>query len=269
MKLLLRVWRQRRADQPGAFEEYPVPDAAPDMTVLELLDRLNETLAERGVDPIAFDSDCREGICGACGITIDGVPHGPVANVATCNQHVRSFADGATVTLEPFRAGSFPVVRDLVVDRAALDRLLAAGGYVSVDAGTAPGADVPDHARGGRAGARLCCVHRLRGVRGRLPKWGGPSRRRSQAGPSRHLRARLGRTRSTRSASPSTCSTPSSARAPPTASAPRCVRLRSRSPPSPPSTASTSARRGVGATIDTARSAGVRGGQQLSVGQVA
>ncbi|MGB4746129.1 MAG: 2Fe-2S iron-sulfur cluster-binding protein, partial [Candidatus Microthrix parvicella] len=116
MKLLLRVWRQRRADQPGAFEEYPVPDAAPDMTVLELLDRLNETLAERGVDPIAFDSDCREGICGACGITIDGVPHGPVANVATCNQHVRSFADGATVTLEPFRAGSFPVVRDLVVD---------------------------------------------------------------------------------------------------------------------------------------------------------
>lgn len=137
MKLLLRVWRQRRADQPGAFEEYPVPDAAPDMTVLELLDRLNETLAERGVDPIAFDSDCREGICGACGITIDGVPHGPVANVATCNQHVRSFADGATVTLEPFRAGSFPVVRDLVVDRAALDRLLAAGSYVSVDAGTA------------------------------------------------------------------------------------------------------------------------------------
>ena len=90
MKLLLRVWRQRRADQPGAFEEYPVPDAAPDMTVLELLDRLNETLAERGVDPIAFDSDCRVGICGACGITIDGVPHGPVANVATCNQHVRT-----------------------------------------------------------------------------------------------------------------------------------------------------------------------------------
>lgn len=111
------------------------------MTVLELLDRLNERLAEDGIAPIAFDSDCREGICGSCGITINGVPHGPVANVATCNQHVRSFTDGATITLEPFRAGSFPVIRDLVVDRSALDRLLAAGGFVSVDAGTAPDAD--------------------------------------------------------------------------------------------------------------------------------
>jgi succinate dehydrogenase / fumarate reductase, iron-sulfur subunit len=141
VKLLLRVWRQRRGDLPGAFEEYEVDDASPDMTVLELLDRLNEDLAEHGVDPVAFDSDCREGICGSCGITIDGVAHGPIANVATCNQHVRSFREGATVTLEPFRTGAFPVVRDLVVDRSALDRLLAAGGFVSVDAGTASDAD--------------------------------------------------------------------------------------------------------------------------------
>ena len=141
MKLVLRIWRQQRAEVPGAFQEYPVDDASPDMTVLELLDRLNEDLAEHGVDPVAFDSDCREGICGSCGITIDGVPHGPVRNVATCNQHVRSFTDGSTITLEPFRTGSFPVVRDLVVNRSALDRLLAAGGFISVDAGTAPDAD--------------------------------------------------------------------------------------------------------------------------------
>lgn len=141
MKLLLRVWRQRDATSPGAFADYPVADAAPDMTLLELLDRLNEDLAVQGVEPVAFDSDCREGICGMCGITVDGRAHGPVANVASCHQHVRSFADGATVTLEPFRSGAFPVVRDLAVDRSALDRLIAAAGFVSVDAGTAPDAD--------------------------------------------------------------------------------------------------------------------------------
>lgn len=141
MKLVLRVWRQPAAAAPGGFEEHTVDDAAPDMTLLELLDRLNEELAASGIPPIAFDSDCREGICGSCGITVDGRAHGPVANVASCNQHVRSFADGATVTLEPFRTGAFPVVRDLVVDRSALGRLIVAGGFVSVDAGTAPDAD--------------------------------------------------------------------------------------------------------------------------------
>jgi succinate dehydrogenase / fumarate reductase, iron-sulfur subunit len=160
MKLLLRVWRQRRCDDAGSFEEYDVADASPDMTVLELLDRLNEDLSERGVDPVAFDSDCREGICGSCGITIDGVPHGPVAKVATCNQHVRSFDDGATVTFEPFRSGSFPVVRDLVVDRSALDRLITAGGFVSVDAGTAPDADAVStiHATAERALDFAACI---------------------------------------------------------------------------------------------------------------
>jgi succinate dehydrogenase / fumarate reductase, iron-sulfur subunit len=160
MKLRLRVWRQRRAELAGSFADYDIHDASPDMTVLELLDRLNEDLAEHGVDPIAFDSDCREGICGSCGITIDGVPHGPVANVATCNQHVRSFRDGATVTFEPFRTGSFPVVRDLVVDRSALDRLLAAGGFVSVDAGTAPDADATStiHATAERALDFAACI---------------------------------------------------------------------------------------------------------------
>ena len=160
MKLHLRVWRQRRAESAGEYGEYTVDDASPDMTVLELLDRLNEDLTERGVDPIAFDSDCREGICGSCGITIDGVPHGPVARVATCNQHLRSFADGATVTLDPFRTGSFPVVRDLVVDRSALDRLLAAGGFVSVDAGTAPDADAAStpHAASERALDFAACI---------------------------------------------------------------------------------------------------------------
>ena len=160
MKLQLRVWRQRRAEVAGEFEEYRVDDASPDMTVLEMLDRLNEDLAQRGLDPIAFDSDCREGICGSCGITIDGVPHGPVANVATCNQHVRSFVDGASVTLEPFRTGSFPVVRDLVVDRSALDRLLTAGGFISVDAGTAPDADAlaTTHADAERALDFAACI---------------------------------------------------------------------------------------------------------------
>jgi succinate dehydrogenase / fumarate reductase iron-sulfur subunit len=141
VKLLVRVWRQEGPDRPGRFESYDVADASPDMTLLELLDRLNEDLVEQGVAPVAFESDCREGICGSCGITVNGEAHGPVRNVATCHQHVRSFADGATLTLEPFRTKAFPVLRDLVVDRTALDRLLAAGGFVSVDAGTAPDAD--------------------------------------------------------------------------------------------------------------------------------
>jgi len=160
MRLRLRVWRQRRADLPGRFEEYDVDDASPDMTVLELLDRVNDDLAEHGVDPIAFDSDCREGICGSCGIIIDGAVHGPIANVATCNQHVRSFSDGATVTFEPFRTGAFPVIRDLVVDRSSLDRLLGAGAYVSVDAGTAPDADAVSttHAVAERALDFAACI---------------------------------------------------------------------------------------------------------------
>lgn len=141
MRLNLRVWRQHDAHSPGEFIDYEVDDASPDMSLLELLDHLNERLVTRGTAPIAFDSDCREGICGACGITVDGRAHGPVPNVASCHQHLRSFTDGATVTLEPFRTGAFPVVRDLAVDRSALDRLIEAGGFVSVDAGTAADTD--------------------------------------------------------------------------------------------------------------------------------
>lgn len=141
MRLSIEVWRQAGPEEPGGFETYPIEGAAAEMSLLELLDFLNADLMRRGVEPVAYDSDCREGICGTCGITVDDRPHGPVPNTPSCRQHVRSFADGATVRLEPFRSGSFPVVRDLVVDRSAMDRVVEAGGFVSVDAGTAPDAD--------------------------------------------------------------------------------------------------------------------------------
>ncbi len=141
MKLTLQVWRQENTGTAGGFARYEVLDADGRMSLLELLDMLNETLVAAGVPPVAFDSDCREGVCGACGITVDDRPHGPLANTPTCRQHLRSFADGAVIKLEPFRSAAFPVLRDLVVDRSALDRLIEAGGFVSVDAGTAPDAD--------------------------------------------------------------------------------------------------------------------------------
>ena len=141
MKLTLKIWRQPSTDAAGKFETHHVTDAEPEMTVLELLDRLNDALVAQGREPIAFESDCREGICGTCGITVNGRPHGPVPNTTTCQQHVRSFKDGQTVQLEPFRSAAYPVVRDLIVDRSALDRVIEAGGFVSVDAGTAPDAD--------------------------------------------------------------------------------------------------------------------------------
>lgn len=141
MRLTLEVWRQESARTRGRFETYVVTDATAEMTVLELLDRLNAQLVSRGVEPVAFDSDCREGVCGCCGIDVDGSPHGPQSNTPSCEQRVRSFSDGDTIVLEPFRSAGFPVVRDLVVDRSGLDRIIQAGGYVSVDAGTAPDAD--------------------------------------------------------------------------------------------------------------------------------
>ena len=142
MRLVLRVWRQAGPDEPGGFVDHPVDDAAEDMSLLELLDRVNEDLVVQGQPPIAFDSDCREGICGACGVMVDGRAHGPRPNTPSCHQHLRDFDDGDVVTLEPMRVGAFPVVRDLVVDRSALDRVVMAGGFVGVDAGTAPDADV-------------------------------------------------------------------------------------------------------------------------------
>ena len=147
MNVIFRVWRQRDPTDAGGFVRYPVDGLSPEMTLLEALDRLNETLAAHGEPPVAFDSDCREGICGACGIVVDGRPHGPLPCTTTCLVPMRAFRDGATITLEPFRTGAFPVLRDLMVDRRALDRVMQAGGYVSVRAGSAPEANTLPIAR--------------------------------------------------------------------------------------------------------------------------
>jgi succinate dehydrogenase / fumarate reductase iron-sulfur subunit len=141
MNLKLVVWRQAGPGAAGAFETYEAPDVSPDMSFLEMLDVVNERLTEQGKLPIAFDHDCREGICGSCGLMINGVAHGPMGGTATCQLHMRSFRDGDTITIEPWRAKAFPVLRDLVVDRSALDRIIAAGGYVSVSTGSPPDAN--------------------------------------------------------------------------------------------------------------------------------
>jgi len=141
MRLTLRIVRQDGPEARPRSVDYDVEGLAPQMSLLDALDLLNTRLVESGGDPISVESDCREGICGACGVTVDGRPHGPEANTPTCHQRLSSFRDGDTVTLEPLRSGAFPVIRDLVVDRAALDRIIAAGGHVAVDAGTAPDAD--------------------------------------------------------------------------------------------------------------------------------
>jgi succinate dehydrogenase iron-sulfur subunit len=138
MKLTLQVWRQKNASAPGRFATYRADDVSPDMSFLEMLDVVNEGLIGKGEEPIAFDHDCREGICGACGVVINGSPHGPRKLTTTCQLHMRSFRDGDEVTIEPWRAGGFPVVRDLIVDRAPFDRIIQAGGFVSVPTGSAP-----------------------------------------------------------------------------------------------------------------------------------
>jgi succinate dehydrogenase / fumarate reductase iron-sulfur subunit len=141
MELRLRVWRQKNTDSPGRFVEYNAADLNPDMSFLEMLDVVNEQIAATGEEPIAFDHDCREGICGACSCVINGEPHGPRNKVTTCQTYLRSFNDGDTVTLEPFRANAFPLIKDLVVDRTAFDRIIQAGGYISVGAGHPPDAN--------------------------------------------------------------------------------------------------------------------------------
>ncbi|GIU84272.1 MAG: succinate dehydrogenase [Acidimicrobiales bacterium] len=141
MRLTLRIWRQSGPDQPGRFQTYEVPDASPDMSFLELLDVLNERLIAQGEEPIAFDSDCREGICGMCGVMINGQAHGPRKGTATCQLHLREFSDGDTIVVEPWRATAFPVIKDLVVNRSALDHIIEAGGYISVSTGSAPDAN--------------------------------------------------------------------------------------------------------------------------------
>ena len=141
MKLTLRIWRQRNAHEKGELVTYEAQDVSPDMSFLEMLDVLNEGLVEQGQAPVAFDHDCREGICGTCALVIDGVPHGPLRANTTCQLHMRSFEDGDTITIEPFRAKAFPVVRDLCVDRSSFDRVQQAGGFISVNTGGAPDAN--------------------------------------------------------------------------------------------------------------------------------
>lgn len=138
MNLTLNVWRQAAADADGAFETYHARDVSPDMSFLEMLDLVNERLTVDGQLPIAFDSDCREGICGACGLMINGVAHGPMRETATCQLYMRSYQDGDQILIEPWRARAFPVIRDLVVDRSAFDRIIQAGGFVGVNTGGAP-----------------------------------------------------------------------------------------------------------------------------------
>ncbi|MDO5084634.1 MAG: succinate dehydrogenase/fumarate reductase iron-sulfur subunit [Arachnia propionica] len=141
MRVELEIWRQDGPNQPGRFERHVVTDATKEMSLLELLDRLNDQLVQEGQEPIAFESDCREGVCGACGVTVNDIPHGPVPNTPSCRQHLRAFAGIGTLRIAPLRSGAFPVLRDLVVDRSALDRIIRAGGHVDVLAGTAPDAD--------------------------------------------------------------------------------------------------------------------------------
>lgn len=142
MKVHLKIWRQKNQNDKGHFETYTVENVNEHMSFLELLDVLNEKLIKEGKDPVAFSHDCREGICGSCGMVINGRPHGPDSLIATCQLHMRKFKDGDTIVVEPFRAKAFPVLKDLVVDRSAFDRILQAGGYITVNTGSAPEANI-------------------------------------------------------------------------------------------------------------------------------
>jgi len=138
MNVTLRVWRQKDAASKGRFVEYEARDLNPNMSFLEMIDVVNEDLTRRGEEPIAFDHDCREGICGMCSCVINGEAHGPESKVATCQTYLRSFHDGETITVEPFRARAFPLIKDLIVDRSAFDRIIQAGGFISASTGSAP-----------------------------------------------------------------------------------------------------------------------------------
>jgi len=140
ISLTLKVWRQPSADAPGQFQTIPAKDVSTDISFLEMLDIVNAGLEARGEEPVAFDHDCREGICGSCGAVVNGQAHGPQAATTLCQLHMRKFSDGDTIIIEPFRARAFPVIKDLVVDRGALDRIIQAGGYISVRTGAAPDA---------------------------------------------------------------------------------------------------------------------------------
>ena len=159
MKFTLKVWRQRSRTDAGRMAEYVVDGITPDMSFLEMMDQLNEQLIRGGEEPVAFDHDCREGICGSCNMMINGQAHGPDNATTTCQLHMRRFNDGDTLVIEPWRATAFPVVRDLVVDRSAFDRIIQSGGYVSVNTGGAPDANaipVPGHKQQEAMAAAAC-----------------------------------------------------------------------------------------------------------------
>ena len=141
MKITVNVWRQKNASSKGRLEKYLVDHVSPDMSFLEMLDILNQQLMAKGEEPVAFDHDCREGICGSCGVVINGLAHGGQLATTTCQLHMRSFSDGDTIVVEPWRAKAFPIIKDLVVDRSAFDRIQAAGGYISVNTGNAQDAN--------------------------------------------------------------------------------------------------------------------------------
>jgi succinate dehydrogenase / fumarate reductase, iron-sulfur subunit len=148
LSVTLRVWRQAGPGQSGRFVEYPATNLSPDMSFLEMLDVVNDELTVAGLEPIAFAHDCREGICGTCSLVIDGKPHGPHRGVATCQTYLRSFANGAVITIEPFRAEAFPVIKDLVTDRTSFDKIQQAGGFITARAGSAPDANATLIAKG-------------------------------------------------------------------------------------------------------------------------
>lgn len=141
MDLTLHVWRQSGPDAAGEMKTYPAPGVSPHMSFLEMLDVVNEGLIEQGEEPITFDHDCREGICGACGMVINGIAHGPQSGTTACQLHMRSFSDGDAIWIEPWRSAAFPVLKDLMVDRSAFDRIIQSGGYISVNTGSAPDAN--------------------------------------------------------------------------------------------------------------------------------
>ena len=148
MNLTLKVWRQKSANSKGAFETYAIKDVSEDSSFLEMLDILSEDLVAEGKEPVAFDHDCREGICGMCSMTINGMPHGPEKATTACQLHMRHFHDGQTITIEPWRAKPFPVMKDLVVDRSPLDRIIQSGGFISARAGSAVDANAMPIAKG-------------------------------------------------------------------------------------------------------------------------
>lgn len=159
LDLTLKVWRQESPEQAGRFQEYQLSGISTHMSFLEMLDVLNEQLLEQGDEPVAFDHDCREGICGTCSLVINGQPHGPERETTTCQLHMRKFENGDTIVIEPWRASAFPLVRDLVVDRSAFDRVVQAGGFVSVNTGNAPDGNaipVPSHAQEQAMDAAAC-----------------------------------------------------------------------------------------------------------------